>query len=203
MSAAEQKNGVKVFHAKNRKAWRNWLHKNHATGESVWLVFYKKSADTKSVTYVEAVEEALCYGWIDSKANKRDKESHLQYFAKRKPKGVWSKINKARIKKLTEQGLMMPAGLAAIGLAKKNGSWNSLDKIDNLEVPPDLKKEFAKNKTAWKNFQAFAPSSKKLILGWVYNAKRPETREKRVRETITLAAKNIRANHYRPKQDGL
>jgi uncharacterized protein YdeI (YjbR/CyaY-like superfamily) len=202
MPAAELKNGVKVFYAKNRKAFRSWLEKNHAKEKSVWLVLYNKSSATKSISYVEAVEEALCFGWIDSKPNKRDPESRYQYFTKRKPTGVWSSINKERIEKLAEKGLMTEAGLAAIEQAKKNGSWNALDKIDKIEIPKDLEDALAKNKKATGNFNTFAPSSKKIILSWIYNAKRTETRKQRVAETVKLAARGIKANHYRPKQDG-
>ena len=202
MPAAELKNGVKVFYAKNRKAFRAWLEKNHAKENNVWLILYNKSSATKSISYVEAVEEALCFGWIDSKPNKRDGESRYQYFAKRKPTGVWSSINKDRIEKLTAQGLMTSAGLAAIEQAKKNGSWNTLDRIDKMEIPKDLADALAKNKKASENFKAFAPSSKKIILNWIYSAKRPETRQQRVTDTVQLAAKGIKANHYRPKQDG-
>lgn len=202
MPAAELKNGVKVFYAKNRKAFRTWLEKNHEKEKNVWLILYNKTSATKSISYVEAVEEALCFGWIDSKPNKRDNESRYQYFAKRKPSGVWSSINKERIEKLIKQGLMTKAGLAAIGQAKKNGSWNALDKIDKIEIPKDLEDALAKNKKASDNFKTFAPSSKKIILNWIYSAKRPETRKQRVVDTVQLAAKGIRANHYRPKQDG-
>lgn len=202
MPAAELKNGVKVLYAKNRKAFRTWLEKNHEKEKNVWLVLYNKSSATKSIEYVEAVEEALCFGWIDSKPNKRDSESRYQYFAKRKPTGVWSSINKQRIEKLVEQSLMTKAGLAAIDQAKKNGSWNALDRIDKIEIPPDLADALAKNKKAADQFKSFAPSSKKIILNWIYNAKRPETRKQRVTDTVKLAAKGIRANHYRPKQDG-
>lgn len=199
MPGADIKNGVKVFHAKNRKAWRSWLEKNHAKEKSVWLVLHNKTSATKSVSYVEAVEEALCFGWIDSKPNKRDAESRYQYFAKRKPAGVWSSINKERIAKLVKAGKMTEAGQAAIEQAKKNGSWNALDKIDRIEIPEDLQQELAKNKKARDHFNAFAPSSKKIILLWIYNAKRAETRRQRVADTVKLAAKGIKANHYRPQ----
>src|SRR5688572_16132455 len=202
MPAAELKNGVKVFYAKNRKAFRTWLEKNHDKEKNVWLILHNKTSASKSISYVEAVEEALCFGWIDSKANKRDGESRYQYFAKRKPNGVWSGINKERIEKLITQGLMTKAGLAVIEQAKKNGSWNAHDKIDKIEIPKDLADALAKNKKASDNFKTFAPSSKKIILNWIYSAKRPETREQRVVDTVQLAAKGIRANHYRPKQDG-
>ena len=195
----ETRNGIKTFHAKDRKAWRAWLAKNHADEKSVWLIIYKKDSGKKSVTYPEAVEEALCFGWIDSKPNKRDEESYYQFFSKRKPASNWSKINKDRIEKLISEGLMMPAGLAAIEIAKQNGTWSALDKIEILSLPADLKKMFSKNKVAAKFFDAFPRSVKKGILEWIQNAKTEATRTKRLEETVKLAEKNIRANQYRPK----
>lgn len=189
-----------TFYAKNRNAWRKWLLKNHAKKSFVWLIMYHKSSDTPSVYYDEAVEEALCFGWIDSKPNKRDHESRYQYFCKRKAVSNWSKLNKTRVKKLSGLGLLHPAGVAAVALAKKNGSWSSLDQVEKMVVPPELEKLLKKNKEALKNFQAFPPSVRKAILLWISSAKRDETRKKRVEETVTLAVKNIRANQYVPKK---
>jgi len=186
--------GIPTFYAKNRKAWRKWLEKNHAAEKNVWLIIYKKESETPSVYYTEAVEEALCFGWIDSKANKRDENSYYQSFAKRSPKSNWSKINKERVAKLIEAKLMTEAGLAVIEIAKQNGTWNSLDKIEEIQIPPDLQKLFSKNKTAFKNFEAFPRSGKKAILEWISSAKKEETRQKRIEETVALATKNIRAN---------
>jgi uncharacterized protein YdeI (YjbR/CyaY-like superfamily) len=188
---------IPIFYAKNRKSWRKWLEKNHATAKNVWLIIYKKESGIPSVYYPEAVEEALCFGWIDSKANKRDETSHYQSFTKRNPKSNWSKINKERVARLTGEGLITAAGLAVIELAKHNGTWNALDAVENYTIPNDLAAALNKNKTALKNFNNFAPSSQKIILGWIYSAKRPDTKEKRIAETVSLAAKNIKANHYR------
>lgn len=149
------------------------------------------------MNYVEAVEEGLCFGWIDSKPNKRDDESFYQFFCKRKPKSVWSKINKERIEKLTAAGLITKAGIDAIEIAKQNGSWNALDVVDNLVIPDDLAEAFKKNKKAKEHFDQFSASSQKIILTWIYSAKRPETRKARIDETIAMAAKNLKANHYR------
>jgi uncharacterized protein YdeI (YjbR/CyaY-like superfamily) len=192
----ELHNGNKTFYAKNRKAWRSWLEKNHAKETSLWLIIYRKQSSTPSVYYDEAVEEALCFGWIDSKPNKRDAESFFLFFAKRKPKSNWSKLNRDRIEKLLQQNLVAPAGLAMIELAKQTGTWTKLDAVYAEEIPADMQKLFNKNKTAFKNFQAFAPSAKRGILEWIQNAKRPETRQKRMEETVSLAAKNIKANQY-------
>jgi uncharacterized protein YdeI (YjbR/CyaY-like superfamily) len=193
----ELKDGIKTFHAKSQSEWRKWLEKNHETEKSVWLIIYKKDSQTPSVYYSEAVEEALCFGWIDSKPNKRDDESYFQFFAKRNPKSNWSKVNKGKVAKLLERGLMAPPGLAAIEKAKQNGTWNALDEVEEMTIPEDLQKAFAQNQTAFSNFEKFPRSSKRNILEWIMNAKRPETRHARIEETVQLASENIKANHYR------
>ncbi|WP_196991996.1 YdeI/OmpD-associated family protein [Panacibacter microcysteis] len=185
---------IPAFYAKDRKTWRRWLQKNHATETRVWLIIYKKDSPTPSVNYAEAVEEGLCFGWIDSKPNKRDEDSFYLSFTRRKPKSVWSKINKERIERLSAAGLLAPAGIAAIEKAKENGSWNTLDVIDNLVIPDDLAKALSKNKQAKQHFDQFSISSQKIILTWIYSAKRPETRQARIATTIELAAQNIKAN---------
>lgn len=190
-------NSIRTFHAKSREDWRKWLKKNHSTEKSVWLIIYKKQSETPSVYYPEAVDEALCFGWIDSKPNKRDEESYYQFFAKRNPKSNWSKVNKEKIARLVEKGLMQSAGFEMIAIAKENGTWTALDEVENLIIPDDLQELFSDNKTAFKNWERFPPSSKRGILEWILNAKKPETRLKRIEETVSFAEKNIRANHYR------
>ncbi len=192
----ELKNGVKTFYAKNRKAWRKWLEQHHAKEQSVWLIIYRKQTGIPSVYYSEAVDEALCFGWIDSKPNKRDDESFYQFFSKRKPKSVWSLINKAKVETLLQQGLMAPAGLAVIEIAKQNGSWAALDEVDALIIPAEMEAMFRENKKAAVNFHAFPPSAKKGILQWILGAKTLPTKMKRITETVNLAAENIRANQY-------
>ena len=192
----ELKGNIQSFYAKSRKDWRKWLQKNHIAEKSVWLIIYHKESKTPSIYYDVAVEEALCFGWVDSKPNKRDHESYFLFFSKRNPKSNWSKINKERSKELIAQGLMTPAGQAMIDLAKKSGTWTALDQVDNCVIPSDFQTLFDKNKTAFKNFQRFPPSSKKIILGWIMNAKKDETRKQRLKQAVELAAKNIRANHY-------
>jgi uncharacterized protein YdeI (YjbR/CyaY-like superfamily) len=195
----EAKDGVKTFYAKDQKTWRAWLKKNHSKEKSVWLIFYRKKSSTPSVYYPEAVDEALCFGWIDSKPNKRDEESYFQFFAKRNPKSNWSKINKEKVTKLIKLGKMEKAGLEMIKLAKKTGTWDALNEVEEIVVPVDLQKAFAKNKMAATNFEAFPRSTKKGILDWIRNAKRPETRQKRIEQILNLAEKNIRANQYQRK----
>jgi uncharacterized protein YdeI (YjbR/CyaY-like superfamily) len=193
----ELHNNIQTFYATTREEWRTWLEKNHETLKSVWLIIYHKNSDFKCVNYDEAVEEAICYGWIDSIAHKRDEESKYQYFGKRKPMSNWSKSNRVRVEKMMQQGLMTPSGQILIDLAKKTGTWEALVDVQNSIIPEDLQKKLDENKSALKNFLAFPPSSKRIILEWILNAKREETRQKRIEETVRLAADNIRANHYR------
>ncbi len=191
---AELRNGIKTFHARSGPAWRKWLEKNHESELSVWLIMYNKGSKIKSVTHDEAVNEALCFGWIDSKANKRDDESHFQFFSRRNPKSNWSGINKKKVEKLLEQKLMKPAGLAMVELAKRTGTWDALNDVESLVIPPDLQLLLNKKKKAMLNWNGFSPSSKRAILQWIKAAKREETRKKRIEETVRLAALNIKAN---------
>ena len=185
--------GKKTFYAKSRNEWRKWLEKNSETEKSVWLIFYNKLSKIKSVPYEEAVEEGLCFGWIDSVKYKRDDESSYQYFSPRKPKSNWSKSNRDRVKKLTEAGLMTESGQKLIDHAKKSGTWDALVQVENSVIPEDLQKLFNKNKTAQKHFKAFSNSVKRMILEWILSAKRPETRAKRIEETVNLASKNLKS----------
>ena len=193
----ELRNGIKTFYAKTAKEWRKWLEKNHKKEKAVWIIFYKKNSGTPSVSYVEAVEQALCFGWIDSKANKRDDDSYYQYFTKRNPKGKWASTNKARVEILIAQGLMTPSGMDMIDLAKKTGTWDALNDVESVVIPEDFMKALKKNKKALAHWEGFAKSSKMIILYWISEAKRPETRQKRIDESVRLAAENIKANQYR------
>lgn len=190
-------NNIKTFHAKTRKDWRKWLEKNHQGEKSVWLIIYHKGSETKSIYYDEAVEEALCFGWIDSIAHKRDGESKYQFFAIRKPKSNWSKLNRERAERMIAAELMTLSGQALIDLAKSSGTWEALIDVQNSVIPDDLQSLLDKNKIALNNFLAFSPSSKRIILEWIHNAKKSETRLKRIEETVKLASENIKANHYR------
>lgn len=197
----ESYKNVNTFYAKSRNEWREWLEKNHQSEKSVWLIVYKKDSDIPSIYYPEAVDEALCFGWVDSKPNKRDEKSYYQFFSKRNSKSNWSRLNKEKVAKLIEQGLVQSAGFEMIKIAKQNGTWNALDEVENLIIPDDLQELFSNNKKAFKNWENFPPSSKRGILEWILNAKKPETRQKRIEETVSLAEKNMRANHYRqPKK---
>lgn len=187
----EKKESIE-FYPRNRQAWRNWLQKNHATKQSVWLIMYKKSSGKPTILYNEVVEEALCFGWIDSVPRKRDAESSFLYISVRKAKSGWSALNKTRIEKLLRENKMAAAGLQKIEAAKKDGSWSALDKIEALEMPAALQKALA-------HFNGFPSSVRKQLFLWVESAKTPVTKEKRITGIVTLAEKNIRANQWKPK----
>lgn len=183
-------------HPKNRGEWRAWLAASQGKAKGVWLVLHKKSSPGPGIAYAEAVEEALCHGWIDSKPQKRDHHTFLLYFAERKPGSVWSKLNKKRIAKLIKEGRMTKGGMEKIRKAKKDGSWFTLDPIDALEMPGELSKAFARNKKALKNFESFPPGIKKQLFHWVLSARREETKTTRVKEIVSKAARNERANQW-------
>ena len=181
---------LKSIYASDRKMWREWLANNHLTERGIWLIYYKVKSGKPSVKYSEAVKEALCFGWIDSKVKSLDGNRYQQIFTPRKPKSVWSKLNKQYIEELIEQGLMTTVGLEKIEAAKQDGSWYSLDAIEALIIPLDLKQALEANEAANLNFEAFSNSLKKNILFWIDSAKRPETRLKRIEQTIIKAAHN-------------
>ena len=191
----EQKDGVIAFHAESRDAWRAWLEEHHHRESSVWLIIYKKSSGVPSVYYPEAVDEALCFGWIDSKPNKRDEQSFYQYFSPRHPKSNWSRVNKEKVQRLIAENRMAPAGLAMVELAQETGTWTALEDVDNLIVPPDLQEALGQNSIAYEYWKQFPPSARRGILEWIFNAKRTETRRRRIEKAVKLAAQNIRANY--------
>lgn len=199
MTVAEQNRGIAAVTARDRTVWRAWLKEHHAAAKNVWLIIHRTKSGVPSVQYAAAVEEALCFGWIDSTPNKRDEKSFYLYFAKRSPRSKWSALNKRRVEKLTKQRKMAPAGRAMVELAKRTGTWTALEASDRMVVPKDLAAAFRRIPGARKYFLAFPPSRKKAILEWINSAKQPATRERRVTETAVLAAKNIRANEWRPK----
>jgi len=181
---------LEKFYAKNRREWRQWLKEHYNSSTGVWLIYYKKNTSKPHVEYEEAVEEALKYGWIDSKTKVLDEERYMQVFSPRKPGSAWSKSNKERIKKLIKKGQMKPAGLEKINTAKKDGSWTILDDIEDLIIPLDLKNTLKQNKTAYENFEGFTNSTKKQVLYWIANAKMKDTRLRRIKKTVELAGKN-------------
>lgn len=185
-----------TFHADSKTSFRNWLIENHDKEQNVWLIIYKKDSGTPSITYDQAVDEALCFGWVDSSIKKRDDDSFFQYFARRNPKSNWSRVNKLKVEKLISEGLMSDAGMKMIELAKQTGTWNALDEVENLISPADLQAELDKNPLAQEYFSLFPRSVKRGILEWLLNAKQPETRLKRINEIVSKAELNERANQY-------
>jgi uncharacterized protein YdeI (YjbR/CyaY-like superfamily) len=188
--------GVKTFYAESKIAFRNWLIDNHNIESNLWLIIYKKDSGTPSITYDQAVDEALCFGWVDSSINKRDDESFFQYFAKRNPKSNWSRVNKLKVEKLISEGLMTASGIKMIDLAKQTGTWTALDDVENLINPPDLQEALDQNPLAKEYFELFPRSVKRGILEWLMNAKQTETRLKRITEIVSKAERNERANQF-------
>jgi uncharacterized protein YdeI (YjbR/CyaY-like superfamily) len=188
---------VQALFVETRVQWRMWLEKNHATSSGVWLVFNKKTSGLPHVTYDESVEEALCFGWVDSKPGKVSDTRSKLYFAPRKGKSGWSKPNKERVERLVAAGLMQPAGLEKIEAAKRDGTWTMLDAVEALEIPNDLEVAFKSFPGSSEFFAAFPRSAKRGILEWIVQAKTPATRAKRLEETARLAAENKRANQWR------
>ena len=175
--------------------WRAWLARHGRSAREVWLVMYHKDSGRPSLRYPEAVEHALCYGWIDGLHRKRDADSSQLRFTPRTARSTWSRINRERAMKLIELGLMTESGQAIIDVAKSSGTWSAVSDVDSSAIPDDLRSVFDGNAAARANFRRFPPSSRRLILAWIAAAKRPETRRRRIEQTVTLAAVNVRANH--------
>lgn len=186
---------VETFYPESRTAWRLWLTQHHQVKDAVQLLLYKKESGKPTISWSDAVEEALCFGWIDSKRKPIDKDHFMQFFSKRKPKSTWSKINKDKIKLLTKQGLMSEAGLACIKKAKQNGSWTILDEVEKLIVPDDLQEAFAAKPKAKNYYDSLSPSVRKAILLWLVLAQKTETRAKRIAEIVNRAAQKQKPQH--------
>ena len=193
---------LKKVQPKSRAAWRTWLDKNHAASQGIWLVFAKKHTGLPTLSYEDAVQEALCFGWIDSLMKSIDDRFHMQMFTPRKPKSAWSVTNKARLEKLMKEGVMAPAGLAAVKEAKKSGSWNTYASVDALTIPPELKKALDANPDAKKNWPTYTGSAQRSFLHMVNGAKRPETRGKYVRRIIDLVARKVSMTELRNQAMG-
>jgi uncharacterized protein YdeI (YjbR/CyaY-like superfamily) len=184
-------NGRRSF--KNREAWRAWLAENHATAEFVWLVFYKKHTGKIGLTYDEAVEEALCFGWIDGILKRIDDEKHMNRFCPRRKNSIWSERNKQRVQRMIEAGRMTEAGLVKIREAKENGQWARAAERENVAiVPAELTAALARDEKARLNFEKLAPCYRRQFIYWVDAAKREETRCKRVAEAVRMLRANKR-----------
>ena len=174
--------------------WREWLHHNHQShSQGVFLIFYKLEVKVPTMRWEEAVKVALCYGWIDSTIKSLGNGKRRQYFCPRNPKSTWSALNKSHIKLLEQEGLIHQNGWKTIEHAKKTGAWTAMDDVENLVIPPELLAAFNGNPAAFENYQSFAPGYRKSYLSWLYQAKREETRIKRINEIIRLCKANLKA----------
>ena len=191
------KKEIETYCPKNQKNWREWLEKNHQSKQSIWLIYFKSSTKVASLSWSEAVDEALCFGWIDSTKKTIDKERYMQYFSRRKPNSTWSKINKDKVAELIQNNRMAKAGFDSIKTAKQNGTWSLMDDVEKLIIPEDLRIALNKNESSMEFFQNQSKSIKKGMLYWVVIAKRTETRKKRIAEIVQSAAKGTRPNHFR------
>lgn len=178
----------KTTYAKDRKEWRSWLQKNHKSKTGIWLIYYKKHTGQTSITYTDAVEEAICFGWIDGQIKKIDDDKYMQRYTPRKPKSLWSEVNIERAKKMIKVGYMTEFGLKALHEGMK--TKERIPSSKNFSVPPYLKTALIKNKKAWNNFQNFSPSAQLAYVYWVNTAKTEETRQKRIIKTIEQLAMN-------------
>ncbi|MFN6378656.1 MAG: YdeI/OmpD-associated family protein [Flavobacteriales bacterium] len=175
---------LNCIRAESEEDWRKWLEKNYDSDQSVWLIIYKKDSKVASVYYSEAVDQALCFGWIDSVPNKRDAESYYVLFSKRNPKSNWSQVNKNKIARLEKLGLIHESGRRMIELAKESGTWNALEKVDALEEPEDLMNLLNASPTALANWQTLSKSYRRGVLEWLQGAKKSETRSKRLIQIV-------------------
>ena len=181
-------------HPADLSAWRGWLESNHDSSTGVWLVSWKSHTAKARIPYADAVTEALAFGWVDSKQRSLDDDRTALWFCPRRVTSGWSRPNKQRVERLLAEGRMHPAGQRAIDLAKENGAWSLLDDVEDLVVPADLAAAFRRHQGSAAHWESFPRSTKRALLEWVVQAKRPETRERRVREIAEKAAIGERAN---------
>lgn len=181
----------KALYFESSREWRKWLERNHDKEREAWLMHYKKGTGESGVSYSEAVEEALCFGWIDSKGKRIDDKRFVLKYSPRKAKSVWSMVNKERAERLIEAGRMTDAGLAKIEEAKRSGLWDTAytNKVRE-KMPSDLKKALLAEKDAWNNFQGFANSYRNMYIGWVNGAKTEGTRNRRIAEVVKRSLAN-------------
>ena len=188
---------IEEYCPSDQKDWRKWLDLNHENKEAIWLTFYKKKSPNYNLSWSDSVDEALCFGWIDSTKRTIDNETYKQYFSKRKVKSNWSKINKDKVKTLIDQGLMTKNGYKSIETAKENGSWEYLDNIEALVIPIDLKEEFENHKGSFEYYDSLSKSVKKILLYWIFSAKRKETKQKRILEIVENASQKMIPKQFR------
>lgn len=191
-----QTTAIETFSPTSRENWREWLAENHRSKQSIWLVYYKIQANIPTVSYNDAVDEALCFGWIDSTKKSLGNDTFMQFFSKRKPNSVWSKINKGKIQRLIDEGLMTEAGFESIEKAKQNGSWSILDEVEELIIPEDLENEFNTKAGSKDFFLSLSKSVRKAILQWLVLAKQAETRQRRITEIAELASQKLKPKQF-------
>jgi len=179
---------TEIFYPADKAAWREWLEQYHEEKDAVWLMCYKKATGVPTVSWSDAVDVALCFGWIDSVRRSLDGERYIQYYGKRKARSAWSKINKDKVAQLTAEGQMSPAGMASVSKAKENGSWTLLDEAEAMQVPEELEAALRKSPDAAAYFNGLSKSVKKAILFWLALARRADTREKRIEIIVSRAA---------------
>jgi uncharacterized protein YdeI (YjbR/CyaY-like superfamily) len=178
------------FTPKNRDDWRDWLRRNHASESEVWLVFFKKSAPKSNLSYNDAVEEAVCFGWIDGVKRSLDEHRHMHRFSPRKPDSQWSRSNKERVRRMVDAGLMVEAGEKAVAQAKKSGAWDAPSEPPGpLPMPPEFDAKLRRNKKAQAFFDSLAPSYRRQFVDWVASAKQEDTRQRRMQEALALLTK--------------
>lgn len=176
---------------RDRDEWRRWLQKNHGKSSEIWILAFKRHTGRQCVTYEEALEEALCYGWIDCRMRRIDDETHAWRFAPRRPNSIWSLSNRRRVERLSEEGRMTSHGMAKVEAAKRSGMWDKAYRPGKPpELPKDLKDALIRDEQAWKNFRAFANSYRHTYIHWVTSAKREQTRRKRIQEVVRMASQN-------------
>ncbi|OCA77306.1 hypothetical protein BBI01_02260 [Chryseobacterium artocarpi] len=188
---------IETYSPQSQTDWRQWLEKNHQSKQSVWLVFYTKKSNIPSLSWSEAVDEALCFGWIDSTRKKINDISFMQFFSKRKPKSNWSKINKEKVQQLIGNKRMTKAGYESVEIAKQNGYWTILDEIEEVIIPNDLEIAFEKHNGSKDYFLSLSKSTRKIILSWIILVRKQETRQKRIEEVVESAALNLKPKHLR------
>lgn len=183
---------MKQVHITTRSQWRQWLAENHDQEKNgIWLVFNKKQSGRPSLEYAESVEEALCFGWIDSIIKRIDDDTYCRKFTPRKDGSRWSNINKRRVDKIIQEGRMTEFGRAKVEAAKQSGSWAGQSRpVISMTIPKELSESLARNRKAEVFFEKLAPTYRKQFIGWIVTAKRPETRAKRLKETLALLARS-------------
>ena len=182
---------METLFCKTRDEWRKWLVNNHLSEKEIWLIYYKKHTKKATVKYNEAVEEALCFGWIDSTIKRIDENTYMQKYTPRNAKSKWSLVNKNRIKKLIKENKMTDVGMELVEIAKQNGEWQkAYSSKDKMEIPENLMSALKANSVAFKNFNNFSPSNQQNYIGWILSAKREETIQKRITIVINRSEKN-------------